>query len=290
LWVVDVKRRERTPIQENLDPSAPALPATEAMRPTYEDHFSGHAHVYSRHRPLYPERLFAYLASTAPALDLAWDCATGSGQAALGLARHFRRVLATDASAEQIAHAHPHERVTYSVALAEASGLADGSADLIGVAQAVHWFDFPRFYAEVRRVLKPGGVLAAWAYQHTRIDPAVDEILRAYTDETLGPYWPARIQFTNEHYRTIPFPFEELEPPEAFEAEASWDLEELVGYLWSWSAAHRYLREHGRDPYDTIRDALAAAWGPAEQRRAVRWPLHLRIGTVPAADSTRSVR
>lgn len=240
--------------------------------------FSALAASYAAYRPRYPAALFAYLADIVPGHERAWDCATGSGQAALGLAAHFGAVLATDLSAAQLAHAAPHPRVHYCAVPAEASGLAAHSVDLVTVAQAIHWFDLPAFYQEVARVLRPGGVLAAWCYHAAQISPALDEIVRHYYKGVLGPYWLPGVRLVEEHYRTLPFPFDELEPP-SFHGEAEWGLDELIGYLSSWSAGLAYRRARGEEPLETIRPALTAAWG-SPARRGVRWPLHLRVGRV----------
>jgi len=242
------------------------------------DEFSAQAHAYSRHRPRYPAALFEHVARLAPATDHAWDCATGNGQAATGLVEQFREVIATDRSESQLENATKHPRITYRLAPAEQSGLKNHSMDLVCVAQALHWFDFDRFYAEVRRVLKPGGILAATIYQHTRITPAIDPILRRFHDEVVGPHWPPRTKWSRAYYKTIPFPFEELDAPADLAAEAVWTYPDLLGYLESWSATQRYRRALGTDPVDEIRGELEQAWGASQTERPVRWPLVVRIG------------
>lgn len=159
----------------------------------FPDHFSKQANDYARYRPFYPAALHEYLASLTPEHDRAWDVGAGNGQAAIGLARHFRSVVATDPSEQQISLAMPHERVTYRVATAEHSGLDDQSIDLIAVALAVHWFDLDRFYAEVKRMIKPQGVLAVWCYNLTEITPAIDRVMESYYHDVLGEFWPPQI-------------------------------------------------------------------------------------------------
>jgi len=257
---------------------------------SFADHFSELADEYARHRPEYPPRLFAHLASLCPRTDLAWDCGTGNGQAARGLAEHFHRVIATDASAEQIRRAFPHERVDYRVATAEEADLDPGSVDLVAVAIAVHWFDLDRFYAKVRRVLRPAGVLAVWTYHHARIDPEIDALVCRYYEDTLAGFWPPQVRLIEDHYRTLPFPFEELHAP-ALHMEADWDLHQLAGYLSSWSAVFKYQRHHGRHPLETLWKDLSRAWGPERRKRRVLWPLHMRVGAAsprPASASSSS--
>ncbi len=245
----------------------------------FKDHFSGHAGAYALHRPRYPVELFAYLAAIVPGRRLAWDCATGNGQAALGLAQHFESVIATDASARQIAQAEAHPGISYRTAPAERSGLESGTVDLVTVAQALHWFDFDAFYAEVRRVAAPGGSLAVWVYDLLRVAPGIDAVIRLYHEEIVGPYWPPERKWVDELYETLPFPFEELSNP-PFEMRVEWTLADLTGYLDTWSAARRYQKERGEDPLDLIRSELEAEWGKAESVRAIRWPLVLRVGRV----------
>jgi SAM-dependent methyltransferase len=195
------------------------------------------------------------------------------------LVQHFGRVVATDASAEQLAHAIPHERIEYRVERAEDANLVPGSVDLVTVAIAVHWFDFEQFYAAVQRVLAPAGVLAVWTYHLPLIDPAIDPILERYYRDIVGAYWPERIEYVEQRYRTLPFPFDELSPPE-LEMQAGWQLEQLAGFLGSWSATQRYQAERGQHPLDLIWSELEQAWGAPQQPRRVRWPLYLRVGRV----------
>jgi SAM-dependent methyltransferase len=243
----------------------------------FEDHFSGQSAQYAQYRPTYPPEIYTYLASIAPGRSLAWDCGTGNGQAAMGLAQHFDRVHASDASAEQISLALPSDKVDYRIEPAEHVSLAASSVDLVTVAVAVHWFNFDEFYREVRRVLKPDGVLAVWTYSLTEITPQVDAWVQRYYAEILKGYWPERIRYLEERYKTLPFPFEELAPP-AFVMEAHWDLDQFAGFLDSWSATQRYKAQNGHHPLEVIWQDLAAAWGDEKETRLVRWPLYFRIG------------
>lgn len=249
------------------------------MTGTFKDHFSGHANDYSQYRPTYPPELFATLAALAPDDECAWDCATGNGQAAVSLVTHFAGVEATDASAEQISHAEPHPRICYSVAPAEASGLPTGSVSLVTVAQALHWFDFERFYAEVRRVAKADALCTAWCYGLCAIAPAVDEVVRRFYVGKVGPFWPPERRFIDERYRTLPFPFPQVQLP-AFAMTAEWTLTDFMGYLGTWSAVQRYRRQHGNDPLAEIAGELSEAWDEPDRSRTVRWPLDLLAGFV----------
>lgn len=244
----------------------------------FKDHFSVAAHDYDRFRPGYPPELFEFLAQASPARELAWDCATGTGQAAVALAAHFGSVVATDASAAQIEHASVHPKVRYAVAPAEASGLADASADLVTVAQALHWFELERFYGELRRVVRPGAVFAAWTYSLADADPSVDPLVEAFY-ANMAPWWPPERAHVESGYRTLEFPFEHIEAP-AFEIRAAWPLERLLGYFGTWSAVNRCRRQTGRDPLEALGRELAAVWGDPSVPRPVRWPLHLRVGRI----------
>lgn len=245
--------------------------------PAFKDHFSSTAARYARFRPRYPAALFSWLAGVAPAREAAWDCATGSGQAALGLAEHFARVVATDASAEQIAHAAPHPRVSYRVALADASGLEDGTMDLVTVAQALHWLDTDAFFAEARRVLRPGGVCAVWSYGNPTLEPPeLQALLQGFHDATLAGHWPAERALLLEGYRGLELPFAPLAPP-SLAMEAALTLEEFAGYLRTWSGVRAYVSARGEDPVAPLEEAMRPQWRDGE-RRVVRWPLHVRAG------------
>lgn len=245
--------------------------------PTFKDYFSSQSSDYRTFRPVYPDALYNYLAGLAPARDLAWDCATGNGQAAVGLARHFTRIIATDASANQLAQAIAAPNIDYRQAAAERAPIADASVDLLCVAQALHWFDVDAFHREAGRVLKDAGVIAVWSYNLLSISPELDDIiLRLYAD-TLGPYWPAERCRVENGYRDLPFPFRRIEAPE-FVLCAQWTLRELAGYLMTWSAVQRYIAAHGRNPVEDSLPGLAAAWGDAGGARTIVWPLQLRVG------------
>ena len=245
----------------------------------FADHFSGVSAAYAAFRPRYPDALFEFLAREAPARDEAWDAGTGSGQAAVGLARHFSHVVATDASNAQIEHATPHSRVTYRVAPAEASGLDGQSVDLVTVAQAVHWFDRERFWNEVRRVSRPRGVIAVWTYALLEIAPDIDAIVRRFYQGIVGPFWPPERRLTEQRYRTIEFPFAEFTAPD-FVIEQPMTLDDVAGYVRTWSATRAFVRHHRQDPVDGLVAELAHAWRAPQQTRLVRWPVAMRIGRV----------
>ena len=250
------------------------------MTTTFSNHFGSVASTYAAARPTYPAELFEWLAKQCVRHDHAWDCATGSGQAATGLADHFARVTATDASAEQIAAAHACERVDFRVASAEASGLDCHSIDLVTIAQALHWFDLNRFYDEVRRVVKPGGVIAAWTYGVQQIDDAaINAIVRSFYAETLGSYWPAERTIVERGYRDLPFPFERMASP-PFVMVQQWTMNQLLAYFSSWSAVARYRTQRGEDPIASLRPALATAWGDPAATHTITWPLTVLAGRV----------
>ena len=231
---------------------------------------------YARFRPRYPDELFRYLASLVPEKGLAWDCATGNGQAAIGLAGEFEHVVATDASEKQIANAALHPRVKYRVAPAENSRIDSKTIDLLTIAQALHWFDLDRFYAEATRVLKRQGVIAAWAYNLLRTAPPIDAVVNHYYSNVVGAFWPAE-RVLVEKFDQLPFPFAEIATP-LFDMVTDWNVEHLLGYLRTWSATQRFIAANKRDPLQNIETELRAEWGDAKQLRRVVWPLTLRAG------------
>jgi len=239
---------------------------------TFPDHFSGHASEYATHRPYYPEALYRFLVDNCPQHDLAWDCATGNGQAAKSLAEHFERVIATDASAEQIEAAPARPDIEFRVAPAENSGIAATSVDLVTVAQALHWFDIPAFFDETTRVLKPGGLLAAWSYEKASVNAIIDPILDTIFDD-VEDYWPPERDIVMNRYRDITFPWPEVEVPPISMTE-SWVVDQMLGYCRTWSASKRYQLDRGVDHVANHEPDLRQAWG--EGSRVVNWPLTIR--------------
>jgi SAM-dependent methyltransferase len=239
--------------------------------------FTTVAREYAQFRPGYPPALFAWLASVSPALDAAWDCGCGSGQASVALAEHFARVDATDAAAEQVAAARPHPRVRYSVAPAERSGLPAESVDLVTVAQALHWFDVDAFYAEARRVARRNALLAVWNYPRPRFaDAELERVFLDFYSNVVGPYWPDGRRHIEANYTTLAFPFRELDHPD-FGLELDWPLEQVIGYVGSWSATARYRQALGADPVPLLRASLGAVWPGPDATARVRIPLGLRV-------------
>jgi SAM-dependent methyltransferase len=255
----------------------------------FKDHFSVGSAGYAAYRPTYPRALADFLADASPGTELALDCGCGSGQLSVLLAGRFARVVATDASAKQIENAEPRAGVEYRVAPAEASGLPNGSADLVTAAQAAHWFDLPAFYAEARRVLRPRGIVALVTYGIIEMDEPVHEVVRHFYRDVVGPYWPPERRHVEEGYRAFDFPFAEFPAP-PLAIEATWNLGELTGYADTWSATRAAEKALGRAPIERFRRDLAEAWGEPEARRTVRFPLSLRVGRVqPVTRSNRSV-
>jgi SAM-dependent methyltransferase len=245
----------------------------------FEDHFSKLAETYSKYRPSYPSSLFEYFAGCCKSHNQAWDCGTGNGQAALELTKYFDKILATDASKDQIEYAQHHPKITYRIELAEKVSLEDSGTDLVTVAAAVHWFDFEKFYNEVKRVLKPEGIIAVWGYHLFSISPEIDKILNKYYSEILKGYWPERFHYVDTRYKDLPFPFEELNPPK-FEMITEWVLNQVAGFLNSWSGTKNYHQKTGRHPLDTIWKNLSESWGDEKLKRKIIWPLHVRVGKI----------
>ena len=247
------------------------------MRP-FADHFSTLAAGYASYRPGYPSELFTAIAAASPGRGRVWDCATGSGQAAVGLAAHFDLVLASDASHRQVGAAPFHHRIRYLVALAEAMPLRSASVDAVTVAQALHWLELPVFYGEARRVLRPDGLMVVWTYGNHRVDGGdVDAVVEHFYDHVIGPYWAPERRWVETGYRTMHFPFQAvaMDTPPMVE---SWTLDRLLGYIGTWSAVARYREAAGRDPLVALAEELQQCWGDPTVPRRIEWPLSVRAG------------
>jgi len=238
-----------------------------------QDHFSAIAPQYALGRIGYPEDLYRFLVAQCHGQDLAWDYATGSGQAALDLARTFSRVIATDISEALLALAPPHPRIFYRVAPAEESGIESGSVDLVTVAQALHWFDLDRFWREVIRVLKKGGIMAFWGYNWAIVEPGVDRVLEDFKT-AIASSWPDRSSIIHGGYSSIRAPLHEISCP-SFEASAQWELDDYLAHLRSWSATRYYRERTGEDVTEQFQPAFAQVWRGG--RVTVKWPLILRV-------------
>ena len=248
---------------------------------SFADHFSATAAEYARFRPHYPPALFDWLAGTVRHRRLAWDCATGNGQAAVALARHFDAVVATDRSPAQLGEAAPQARVRYACATAERGCLRSASANLVTVAQALHWLRLDDFYAEVNRVVAAGGVIAAWSYGPIAVDPDIDPVVGELYHDTLGSYWPSERGHVDNGYRDLEFPFLRIESP-PLAMRDRWSLARLLGYVGTWSAVQCYREARGDDALRRFAARLGDAWGDPERSRDVRWSLMLRAGRVEA--------
>lgn len=236
--------------------------------------FSPFAEQYARSRPAYPAELFQHLVSLVDPRRLAWDCATGNGQAAVHLAEEFDRVVATDISEAQIGQAVPHPRIEYRVAPSDRSGFDDRSVDLVTVAAAIHWFDLDRFYTEVRRVLRPGGVVAAWTYHVCYLEPPFDEIFLRFYHDTLRDYFAPEVRIVDNRYNGLTLPGDPLPIP-PFSVTAEWTLEQMLAFIASWSGTQSYIQQNGRSPLETFARELEDLWGSG--RQTVRWPLYARV-------------
>jgi len=243
----------------------------------FKNHFSNHAEEYGKYRPGYPGELFEFLSSITPSHDLAWDCATGSGQAALGLVKYFNKVIATDASEQQIKNAIQHEKISYNVAPAHKTKFPSKSVDLITVAQALHWFEFNRFYREVKRVLKRNGIIAAWTYNLVSVSPEIDSVIKHFYFNVVGEFWPPERKLVENGYKSIPFPFHKLGSP-SFSMTAKWTNKQLIHYIGTWSAVKSYKKCKGADPMEWIEKELSSLWNNPSSIMEVCWPLSIVIG------------
>ncbi|MGG9963908.1 class I SAM-dependent methyltransferase [Ferruginibacter sp. SUN106] len=243
-----------------------------------KDNFSKQAAGYAKYRPQYPETLFTYIVDFVKEKNTAWDCGTGNGQTAAALSKYFNTVIATDISQQQIDNAYQANNIFYSLQPAEQTHLANKSIDLITVSQALHWFNFEQFYAEVNRVAKPGAVIAVWTYSLLQITPAIDAIIHHYHFNTLANYWDAERKYVDDNYASVPFPFEEENTP-PFVIQLNWSLKDLEGYFYTWSALQKFITANSYSPVDALMEQIKPLWG-AEEKREIIFPVHLRLGTI----------
>jgi len=244
---------------------------------TFKDHFSGHANSYAVARPHYPKALFEWIASQCKSRSLVWDAGCGNGQASIALADYFDKVFASDPSATQIASAELRVNVSYAVEPAEQCSLPDNSVDCVCVAQALHWFNFERFFAEAKRTLKPDGLLLAWTYEKSSVSAAVDAVFEKLYRGALDDYWPPERKHVESAYRDIAFPFMEIPAPN-FELRCDWTLAQYLAYLRSWSASQRHLKATGIDAVGLIENEMQQAWGNPETVHTVLWPMTVKAG------------
>ncbi len=254
---------------------------SEFVHPAEHRHdFSRQAEIYRNYRPAPPSDFITYLASLAPNHDVAWDCGSGNGQVAQLLVPHFNQIEASDISLEQIEHAFQHERIRYFVAPAESSRLPSQSVDLLTIGSALHWFDFDRFYAEVNRILKPEGIIAAWCYNQFELTSELSSIfpvLQEYKQHIMK-FVPTRGVWVQQHYQTIPFPFEEVEIP-VFYMYKEWTLEDYVGFFKSVSGYQVLLDQGGETFLADLYHRLQVAWGNRVSY-PFRWQIYARVGRV----------
>jgi hypothetical protein len=246
-----------------------------------KDNFSAHASSYAQFRPVYPLPLYDYLLTLVKEKKTAWDCGTGNGQVAGVLANHFDKVIGTDISSKQLELAVQKPNIEYRILPAEKTDIGDGSINLITVAQAIHWFGFEDFYTEVNRVAAQDSIIAIWCYNLLEITEKVDPVIRELYSEILGDqFWDPERKYIEEHYQTIPFPFEEIQSPD-FKIEVSWNVEQLIGYLNSWSAVQHFIKKNASNPVNQVAEQLREAWSGQEFRK-VSFPIFTRIGRINA--------
>lgn len=243
-----------------------------------KDNFSIQSDNYAKYRPAYPTEFYDYLYSLIPASHAAWDCGTGNGQVAFELAKKFDHVFASDISESQIKNALQSKNIVYSIQAAELTSFKNDQFDLIIVAQAIHWFDFDKFYSEVRRTGKSNAILCVLGYGKIEISEEMNRVINNFYRNVIGSYWDKERKYIDENYKTIPFPFEEYTAPD-FVNKIQWSLEYLIGYLNTWSAVKHFISKNNYNPLDALKKEIEILWGDSEERE-VRFPLLLRIGKI----------
>ena len=243
-----------------------------------KDNFSTQSDLYAAFRPTYPDELYNFLLSLIDTKHVAWDCGTGNGQVARALSKYFDKVYATDISEQQITHAFKSDNIFYSLSPAEKTSFANDRFDLIKVAQAIHWFDLNAFYSEVKRTIKPGSVLALIGYSLFKMNPEIDKIINHFYNDIIHAYWDKERGYIDENYTTIPFPFNEIKSPQLC-IQFEWTLEQLVGYLTTWSAVQHYIKANNSNPIDSIYPELVKLF-TANKKQPGYFPVLLRTAII----------
>ncbi len=241
------------------------------------DNFSGQAKTYAKYRPVYPKELYHYILALVDNKNRAWDCGTGNGQVANILANHFTAVNASDISENQLKNALPRKNIHYTNQRAEKTNFSDQYFDLITIGQAIHWFDFKAFYKEVRRVAKQESLIAVFGYGLLRIEGINQELDHFYYN-IIGPYWNKERRYIDEAYQTIPFPFREISTEKDFHIKDNWQIEDLEGYLNSWSSVQRFIQQEEYNPVSPFIQQLQKTWKNGQ--KWVQFPIILRVGVI----------
>lgn len=241
-----------------------------------KDNFSKQSDLYKKFRPDYPMEFLKEIINLTKSRDFLWDVGTGNGQVAAGLAGDFKNIFATDISTKQIENAAEKDNIIYSVQKAEKTNFQPNSFDLITVAQAIHWFDFEHFYTEALRVGKKEAILAVWGYGLLRISPEIDALIDNFYTTTIGIYWDAERKHIDNAYESIPFPFENIPLKQRYFIESEWTIEELEGYLYTWSSVQKYLDKHLKSPIDSLMERIRLHWKEGA-KMPVRFPIFTKI-------------
>lgn len=244
-----------------------------------KDLFSDQSKIYAQFRPTYPQELFDYILKFVEHKKLAWDCATGNGQAARVLADYFEKVDASDISEAQIVHAVKKSNIEYHICSAEQTPFPDNSFDLITVAQAYHWLDWKEFHDEAVRVGKSNAVVAIWTYSLLICeDEKVNQVIKHFYKDITGPYWDYERRYVDNGYATVDFNFQPL-PPKEFETPFNWNRDQLKGYFQTWSAVQKYIKVNQQNPIALVEKDIDAVWDDNEEKQ-IRFPVFLRIGRI----------
>ena len=244
-----------------------------------QSYFDFSSDVYSKGRPTYPPELYLWLSNQVKNQQCVWDCACGTGQVSIDLAAYFEQVEATDISESQIAEAIPHRKVNYKVSPSEVCEYPDQHFDAICVGQALHWFDLEKFWPEVKRTLKPGGIFACWGYSWLSVCPEIDDIINSQIMSKLKPHWPAQNRTLWNQYDDVTFPLEMLDVPE-FELTFKWNAYRLFDYMQTWSAIRALEHEDATQVLADAWDAIIKVWQEPLEKREVTIPFFVKAGRV----------
>ncbi|XP_071543816.1 putative methyltransferase DDB_G0268948 isoform X3 [Panulirus ornatus] len=265
---------------------------------------TAHAAVYAKFRPQTPatltDRVISFLTEKyKESLAAAADVGCGSGQSTQVLGPHFASVTGLDISEAQISEAtkqNTRTNISFKVSGAEKLPFPNSSLQLVTAGQACHWFDLPKFYQEVDRVLVPGGVLALYGYLfpqpiHGDLTEKLGDIIEDVYQKDTNGYWESGIEDVGTCYGDQKYiiPYPDLIRDDTHFVDKIASVSDLTGYITSWSGFQNFLAKNGDTAAKKILDnfqnrfmsTLNVTTAPEDTQICLRFKYFLLMGRKP---------